>query len=125
MKVLMVLSVLALAMPSVAQDRIATTFYLSGAISDSVTTWRNMQAGHPEGDPLYHFTREQPIGTVISLAVTDAVTLWLAHHYSAAHPRLVRVTLFALGGIRATQAVRNARVWYADTHQPLFIPDPH
>ena len=125
MKVLLILGLLSCAATTLAQDRTATTFYLAGAVSDTVTTWRNANAGHPETDPLYHFTKDQPIGMVISLAVTDAVTLWLAHRYAPTHPRLVKVSLFALGGIRATQAVRNAHGWYLDTHQPVFIPDPH
>ncbi len=125
MKAILAVLMLVIAAPSFAQDRVATTFYLTGAIADTATTWRNAKAGHEETDPLYHFTKDQPIGMVLSLALTDTVTLWLAHHYAPTHPRLVKISLFALGGIRATQAIRNARGWYIETHQPIFIPDPH
>ncbi len=117
----LLLVLLLIAAPANAQDRVATTFYVAVASADIVTTWRNMQAGHPETDPLYHFTAHQPIGTVLSLVATDVMTLWLAHRYAPTHPKIVKVTLFALGGIRATQAARNAQTWYVDTHRPFDL----
>lgn len=119
------LGLLLFAVPVSAQERGPVTFYVAAASADTVTTWRNMQAGHQEADPLYRFTRDQPIGTVLSLAMTDALTLWLAHRYSPTHPKMVRVALFTLGGIRIAQAARNTRIWYLDTHLPIFVPDRH
>ena len=121
MKTLLILGMLTVAPAAFAQDRIATTFYLGGAVSDIGTTWRNMQSGHQETDPVYHFTRDQPIGTALSLAATDVLTLWLAHRYSPTHPKLVKVALYTLGSIRYGQAARNARAWYLDTHRPFDL----
>lgn len=122
MKLLAVLSLLLLlAAPVHAQDRKALTFYLAAAGTDIGTTYRNMRAGHQETDPIYRFTRDQPIGTVLSLAATDALTLWLAHRYAPTHPKLTTAILLTLGGVRGVQAARNAQAWYQDTHRPFDL----
>jgi len=118
----LLLGLLLVAAPVSAQDRVSTSIFLGGAIADDVTTFHNMRGGFPEYDPLYHLTRAQPVGTLLSLAATDAVTLWLAHRYQASHPRLVRVVLFSLGGIRLGDAIHNTHGWNIYANRPIFIP---
>lgn len=118
---LLVALLLFAALPAHAQDRWTTTFYVSAAAADEVTTYRNMRRGYWESDPLYRFTQQQPTGTLLSLVATDVVTLWIAHHYAARHPKLVRFTLLSLGGIRAYQAVHNVV-----TYEPIpFLLPQH
>lgn len=124
MKYLMMLAVLLCAVQVSAQDRLSTSLFVAGAISDGMTTWRDIHAGHEETNLAYAFTSRQPTGVVISLAVTDAMTLWLAHHYAPTHPKLVKGVLLTLSGVRFSQAARNAHIWYTDTHQPIFVRTP-
>ena len=111
MKHLLLAALLLAAVPAHAQDRWTTTFYLGAAVADEASTWRNMRGGYVETDPLYRLTQNQPIGTTISLAITDVVTLWLAHRYAPTHPKIVRFTLLSLGSIRAYQAARNIAIY--------------
>lgn len=122
MKVLLIVGMLTIAAPALAQDRWTTAAFLGGALADDATTWRNMRGGYAESDPLYRLTQNQPKGTLISLAITDAVTLWLAHHYAPTHPKAIRVVLLSLGGLRAFQAARNISAF---APIPAFIPSPH
>lgn len=106
----LVLTWLLIASAAHAQDRKATMFFLAGAASDDITTWRVMQAGHIEEDPLYFYAREKPKGVIASLVVTDIVTIWLAHHYAASHPKLAKFALYSLGAMRIQAAIHNVRL---------------
>lgn len=121
MKAACALLFLLIAAPLRAQDRSATSIFLGGAVFDDVTTWRNMQAGHTENNPLYASMRDKPKAVALSLIVTDVLTLWLAHRYTPTHPKLVKVVLLTFGGIRLTEGVTNARAWYLDTHRPFDL----
>ena len=123
MKTVVAVFLLLCAAPAVAQDRLATSVFLGGVIADDLTTWHNMRNGHAETDPLYGFVKESPKGVMISLAVTDALTLWLAHRYAPTHPKIVRAVLFGLGGIRFGQGVRNTTIWIASV--PALITEIH
>lgn len=105
--ILIVVLVLLSASSARAQDRGATAFFLAGAAADDITTWRNMRAGHPEESPLYFYGRDQPKVVLLSLVITDAVTLWLAHHYAPRHPKLAKFALYSLGTMRAGYGVYN------------------
>lgn len=108
-----------------AQDRLALGVFLGGALADDVTTFHNMRGGFREADPLYAFVQDKPQGVLLSLIVTDVVTLWLAHRYTPTHPRIVKIVLFTLGGIRIGDSVHNVLAWNAYVQRPVFIPDPH
>ena len=108
-----ILGCLLVAAPCAAQDKFATSVYLAGASLDIGSTWHNLRGGYTETDPLYAFTKDKPIGVVLSLAITDAATMWMAHHYAPTHPKIVRAILFTLGGVRAGQGMRNIAIWHA------------
>jgi hypothetical protein len=120
MKHLLTLAILLMTVSIHAQDRTATTLFLTGVMTDDVTTWRNMQAGHHEIDPLYAFTKDNSKGVLASLIITDVVTLWIARHYTPTHPKLVKAVLFTLGGVRIGQGVRNATIWADDLRPQIF-----
>lgn len=117
---IVLLTCLLFAAPCAAQDRFATTVFLGGATFDNATTWHNLSGGYTEGNPMYAFVKDQPKGVLISLAITDAATLWLAHHYAQTHPKIVKAMLFGLGGVRTYQGVRNIAIWHPAV--PQFIP---
>lgn len=107
MKYVVLLSLLAAAVPAHAQDRAAVSVFLAGAAADDITTWRNMRAGHIENDPIFFFAKDKPKTVVFSLIATDALTLWLAHHYGARHPKLAKFALYSLGTMRGSYGVYN------------------
>jgi hypothetical protein len=90
-------------------------------VLDEVTTFHNVHAGYVEQNPTYAFVKDKPIGLAISLAATDAVTLWLAHHYAPTHPKAAKIAVLIIGGAHWSGGIRNAMTWAALNRPPEFV----
>lgn len=105
------LLLLFIAAPAAAQERstvrLSMFAFAAAAAADDISTARGFSRHAVEKNPLLSFANNDPSTVVATLAITDALQLFLAHKFSKHHPRLVTTALLVSASFRASYAAHN------------------
>lgn len=103
---------LGIAVPVAAEPlAIPLSLYAAAAAADLHSTYRFLQYdGLHEGNPLVGWLETQPTTLVLVSAGIDVAALYSLHRWIGPnHPRIERLTLYAVAGVRVWATAHNYR----------------
>jgi hypothetical protein len=120
------LTTLAHAQPDGSSLKLPTAIYLGAASADVATTICCQHAGCKEDNPLVSWLKPQ--GTAVMLVVGEAADLtglWARNRFvGRKHPRLAKVGLYVVAGVRVAVAARNFREGRAQRRSNALRAEP-
>ena len=109
--VFVVLTLVLLPQPTQAQSlKLPLAVYAGAASADLHSTYRFLQHGHREANPLGRWLDHNPPALIAFSAATDAATVYTVYKvWGQHHRKAARIVLYSVAAVRVGLAVHNYR----------------